>query len=280
MKKFLLFLMVLIILGGAGFFFGWAHLTVPPGSYGVMRSKTHGLDPQVIREGEFRWLWYKLIPTNVRVLTFTLGPVTRPVRSSGSLVSGDVFAALAGIEADFSWEITGEITFSLRPEHLPELARRENLTSDADLRRAEERLAARIENFVLQQISAYAERGDGQMLQTLRITGSLPELDLEIQRAFPEIENLICVIRVVRFPDHVLYQSLKDLYREYIGRQAALLSPNVTSGAETRITMNLRLDELARYGELLTRYPVLLQFLALERGFSLPGLFEALPAEQ
>ncbi|MCL2234031.1 MAG: hypothetical protein FWB99_13265, partial [Treponema sp.] len=127
MKKFLLFLLFLTGIGGAGFFFGWAQLTVPPGSYGVLRSKTHGLDTQVIREGEFRWLWYKLIPTNVTVSTYTLGPVTRSIRSSGSLASGQVYAALAGVDADFSWEISGEISFSIRPEALPELTLRENL---------------------------------------------------------------------------------------------------------------------------------------------------------
>ena len=277
MKKFLFFLLFLMVIGGAGFFLGWTQLTVPPGSYGVLRSKTHGLDSQVIREGEFRWLWYKLIPTNVTVSTYTLGPVTRSVRSSGSLASGQVYAALAGVEADFSWEISGEISFSIRPEALPELTVRENLHTDEDLRRAEERLAARIENFVLQRLRAFAESGDGGRLETLQFTGTLPELDAEIQRAFPEIRNLICTIRVVRFPDYVLYRSLKELHREYVSLLSAALNPAIAAEAEARMGMNLRLEELARYGELLTRYPVLLNFLALEKGLLLP---ETLAAER
>ena len=269
MKKVLFFLF-LIGIGGAGFFFGWAHLTVPPGSYGVLRSKTHGLDPEVIREGEFRWLWFKLIPTNAVVTTFTLGPVTRPIRSSGVLTSGQVYAALAGLEADFSWEISGELAFSIQPEALPELARRENLGSNEDLRRFEARLAERIETFVLQRLRAYADREDGEKLEIIRLTGSLPELDAEILRTFPEIRNLHSAIRVVRFPDYVLYRSLKELYREYVSLLHAALSPHVGREAETRMAINLRLDELARYGELLTRYPILLNFLALEKGLLLP----------
>jgi len=270
MKKFLFFLLVLIILGGTGFFLGWAHLTVPPGSYGVMRSKTHGLDPQVIREGEFRWLWFKLIPTNVTISTYTLGPVTRSIRSAGTLSSGQVYAALAGVEADFSWEISGELSFSIRPEVLPELTRRENLRDNEDLRRAEERIAERIENFVLQRLRAYADREDGEKLETLRLTGSLPELDADILRTFPEIQNLICTIRVVRFPDYILFRSLKELYREYVSLLHAALNPHIGREAEARMAINLRLDELARYGELLTRYPILLNFLALEKGLWLP----------
>ena len=270
MKKFLFFLLFLIIIGGVGFFFGWAHLTVPPGSYGVLRSKTHGLDPQVIREGEFRWLWFKLIPTNAAITTFSLGPVTRPIKSSGTLTSGQVYAALAGLDADFSWEISGELAFSIRPEALPELTRRENLRDNEDLRRLEERMAERIEHFVLQRLRIYADRDDGEKLEVLRLTGSLPELDAEILRTFPEIQNLICTIRVVRFPDYVLYRSLKELYREYVSLLHAALSPHVGREAEARMAINLRLDELARYGELLTRYPILLNFLALEKGLLLP----------
>jgi len=271
MKKFLFFLVFLAVLGGTGFFLGWAQLTVPPGSYGVLRSKTHGLDPQVIREGEFRWLWYKLIPTNVAISTYTLGPVTRPIRSSGTLSSGEAYAALAGIEADFSWEISGEISFSIRPEALPQMVARENLRSNEDLRMAEERLAERIEHFVLQRLRAFADREDGEKLAAIRFTGSLPELDDEILRAFPEIQNLICTIRVVRFPDYILYRSLKELYREYVSLLSATLNPNIAREAEARMNINLRLEELARYGELLTRYPILLNFLALEKGIWLPA---------
>jgi len=270
MKKFLFFLLFLIILGGVGFFFGWTHLTVPPGSYGVLRSKTHGLDPQVIREGEFRWLWFKLIPTNATVSTFTLGPVTRPIRSSGTLSSGQVYAALAGLDADFSWEISGDISFSIRPEVLPELTVREHVRTEEDLRSFEGRLAERIENFVLQRLRAFADRDDGEKLDIIRLTGSLPELDAEILRTFPEIQNLLCTIRVIRFPDYILYRTLKELYREYVSLLNIALSPHIGMEAEARMRINLRLDELARYGDLLTRYPILLQFLALEKGFPLP----------
>ena len=267
MKKFLFFLFLLTAIGGAGFFFGWAHLTVPPGSFGVMRSKTHGLDTAVIREGEFRWHWYKLIPTNVTVSTFTLEPVTRPLRSSGVLGSGPVYAALAGVQADFSWEVLGEVSFSIRPEALPELTLREHLQDNDDLRRAESRIAERVENLVLQRLRAFANQEDGQALETIRFTGTHPDLDAEILAAFPEITNLICTIRVVRFPDYDLYRSLRELYREYVSLLAAALNPAIVAEAQERMSMNVRLDELARYGDLLTRYPVLLQFLALERGF-------------
>jgi len=269
MKKFLVFLVVLIALGGTGFFLGWAHLEVPPGSYGVMRSKLYGLDDQVIRDGEFRWLWYKLIPTNVEISVFTIEQVRRSFRNTGSLPSGQVYVRLAGIDADFSWEVAGEFSFSLRPEVLPGLVAREIIGDDTGLRRAEDDIAARIETLIVDRLKAYTDNEDETRLESLILTGTLPDLNREIERAFPEIENLNCTIRTVRFPDFELYRSVKDLYREYLQIQSAMLNPAVTSEAERRIDSRTRIDELTQYGELLTRYPILLQYMALEKNLSL-----------
>ena len=268
MKKFLFVLFILIVLGGAGFFLGWTHLTVPPGSYGVMRSKTHGLDTSVIRDGEFRWIWYKLLPTNVKIAVYTINPVTRSISSSGSLSSGQVYAALAGLNADFSWQISGQIVFSLKPDSLPGFTASENISDQAGLNNAEARLGDKIESFVLQRLKAYADGADESKMEALTITGSLPELNNDIQNAFPEIENVSCTIQVVRYPDYALYQSVKALYQEYLKRQNAVLNPDITREATNRIDLRIRLDELTQYGELLTKYPVLLQYLALEKGIA------------
>ena len=265
MKKFLFFLLFLLIIGGTGFFFGWAQLKVPTGSYGVMRSKTHGLDPKVIRDGELRWVWYKLIPTNVKIAIYSPGVVTRSIRNSGSLSSGQVYAAMAGLDADFSCEVGGELSFSLNPDSLPDISARENLNDDADLKKVEDRLAERIESFVLQRVKAYVDGEDEKKLEALSLLGSLPELNGEIEAAFPEITNLSCTIRAVRYPDYALYQSLKALYREYIVRQNSALSGDVSREAAKRVDMNLRMDELSKYGELLTKYPILLEYLAVEK---------------
>jgi hypothetical protein len=263
MKKILFVLILLIILGGTVFFLGWAQLTVPPGSYGVMRSKTHGLESQVISDGEFRWSWYKLIPTNAEISVFTLGPVKHSIRSSGSLPSGQVYASLAGLDADFSWEISGELSFSIRPEALPELTTRENVRTNEELRKAEENLALKIENLALQRLKIYAGGEDEKKMESLILTGSIPELNSEIQALFNEIENLNCAIRVVRYPDYALYQSVKALYQEYMTQQNTILKQDILRDAQKRIETRIRLSELDSYGELLTKYPVLIQYLSI-----------------
>ncbi|MDR1802315.1 MAG: hypothetical protein LBQ94_01800 [Treponema sp.] len=268
MKKFLIFLVILIALGGTVFFLGWAHLTVPAGSYGVMRSKTYGLDSDTIRDGEFRWLWYKLIPTNVEISVYTIGQVRRSFRNSGSLPSGQVYTNLVGLDADFTWEVAGEFSFSLRPDALPDITARELISDDAGLRRAEEDIAARIESLILDRLRSYAGNEDDTRLESLIVTGTLPDLNSEIERAFPQIENFVCTIRTVRYPDFELYRSVKGLYREYLQQQNAALDPSVIREAERRMETRARIDELTMYGELLTKYPVLLDYLVLEKNLS------------
>jgi hypothetical protein len=265
MKKFFFVLLLLLILGGTVFFLGWAQLTVPPGSYGVMRTKTHGLEAKVIRDGEFRWFWYKAIPTNAIVSVYTINPVKRTIKSSGVLSSGSVYATLAGINADFSWEISGEISFTLKPEFLPQFTAKENINDDEGLRKAEENLAAKIETLVLQKLRNYVDSANGETIDAIDFTASHPEISSEIESSIPEIENLSCTIQFIRIPDYALYRSLFSLYQEYLARQNAVLSLGVADEAERRINLRTRMEELTQYGELLTKYPILIQYLNMEK---------------
>jgi hypothetical protein len=159
MKKFLISLFILIILGGAGFFFGWAQMPVPPGAYGVLRSKTHGVDETLIREGEFRWIWYKLIPTNTETLVFTLKPVSWPFKVQGSLPSGNTDAAAAGVDADFSYELSGTLFFSIKPELLPALVDNNGIGDQGGLEEYENKLAQALEAFVVRRVAIYGRDG-------------------------------------------------------------------------------------------------------------------------
>jgi hypothetical protein len=261
MKKFIATVVILIILGGAGFFLGWAQFKVPPGSYGVMRSKIYGVDPQVIKEGEIRWVWFKLIPTNVDIQSYTLDRVNRSLRSYGTLPSGDIYANLAAPGTDFSWEISGDFSFSLKPDILPFLIERENLAGQDGLEAYEKAYASKIEVFILQKLQTYGN--DETKMAALLLSGSLAELDSAVQAAFPDIENFTCLVRAARYPDYEHYRSAKLLYGEYIAQQQETLRTVVDREAEIRINGRLRIEELARYGEILTKYPILLQYLAL-----------------
>jgi hypothetical protein len=269
MRKFFIILLVLLALGGTGFFFGWAQLGVPPGSYGLLRSKTHGLDPRLIQEGEFRWVWYKLIPTNVSVEVYKLSRVERHFNFQGSLPSGDTYIAFAAstgipdIKTDFSYDLSLDLSFSLKAGSLVSLIGENNISGQAELDSFEENLGRDIETFVLRWLNNLEDNQDD--IPALLAAGSSPRLEGDITGQFPHIENLSCRIRAARFPDYRLYRQLQGLYEEYLVKQQEYLTGSSEGSPEKRLDSRFRLDELTRYGELLTKYPILLDYLSLEQ---------------
>ncbi|MDR0377252.1 MAG: hypothetical protein LBH70_05610 [Spirochaetaceae bacterium] len=257
MKKIIIALFILI-LGGTVFFFGWVQIRVPPGSYGVMRSKTHGIDPAVIKEGEFRWVWYALIPANVELNVFTQKPVEQPIRITGSLPSGNAYAVFAGLDADFSYEYTGSLLFMVRPDQFPVLMEESGVVTQEDLDAFQRRIAGEIVSYAERRLREYAK--DGVEIEDSHID----MLKEDILREYPYIENLYCSINTVQYPDLALYHSLQKIYEVYSTGQQQPPDSDVPLPANRQLNARIRLEELAKYGELLTKYPILLQYLALE----------------
>jgi hypothetical protein len=262
--SFFLVFIIIVILGAAVFFLGWAQLRVPPGSYGIIRSKTHGIDDRLIHEGEFRWIWYKIIPTNTVITVFAPAIVERPLKISGTLPSGAVYGSFAGIDADFSYEIEGSVSFRVKALSLPVLMRDQDVTDQNALEAFESRIADEVTAFAGELLLRYGE--DEKKIQAILQTGTSSQLQTDILEAFPDIEDLVCVIRSVRMPDFALYRTTRSIYEEYLSRQHGLLEQDLAEAAAGHINGRIRYDELSKYGELLSKYPLLLYYLAIERG--------------
>jgi hypothetical protein len=237
---------------------------VPPDSYGVIRSGTHGLDPNLVVPGEFGWAWYKLVPNNARTSVFRIAPVRREFLARGTLPSAGTYAAFMGLREDFSWELGASMSFSLRPSALVGLAGSLNLGSQEDLALREGELAEEIRAFAIRWIEdapEFAWRADSLMRE-----GEIPELTARIARRFPEIEGFSLRITSARFPDFAMYEQARALHGEFVALQGELVSDRLTDMAARRVETFGRLEELELYGELLTRFPKLLEFLALDSG--------------
>jgi len=263
MKK-VITLILLLAAGGVVFFFGWAQYQVPVGSYGVLRSKTHGTHDEVIREGKFSWFWYKLIPNNVTIAVFSINENTVSVNFSGILPSGDTYSTLAGLKTDFSYNFSVSCTYRLKPESLPALSDKENLLSQTELDAYLSRLSKDIENYVAALFWTYGE--NEKLLKEAQETGTIKSFESTLGLHYPDIEILTCTVKTIRFPDFILYNEVRELYRDYLTAQRIDLRNTVGRMASENIQNRRRIDELAGYGELLTKYPVLIQYLALEKG--------------
>jgi hypothetical protein len=254
MKKFIALLVVLVLLGGAGFFIGWAGLTLPLGSVGVLRSKTHGVDPDIIQDGTFRWVWYRLIPTNAEVIPFALKPKTGKIEISGEFPLGETYKTFVK-NANFAWKLELTYHFSIKPDYLPALVRDKGIENDEDLEKYETDIVSVIESRA-QNFSVTRE-----LFENL----SSPTLENELRASFPEVDFLEFRWKPLVTPDFALYESGKALYSQFIDMQNGLLEPNAAEEAARNVTNQFRFEELERYGELFSKYPSLLEYIQLEK---------------
>jgi len=245
--------------------FGWAQFSVPPGKYGVINSKTHGIDQKPVQSGEFRWIWYKLIPTNVKISIFSLDHKNYPIDFNSSLPSGETYAAFIGLtNADFSWNLKGELSFKLDPQMLASVVSQNNIIDQNDLDAYLQSVAQNIEVLLLRLLSSQGT--DGARLENLMSGTPDVELNREIKVNFPEICDFSIVIKSAKYPNFVLYRQLRSIYESYLSSQREYALSSFGKRAENHMETQLRFEELERYGDLLTRYPILLEYLAMERG--------------
>jgi hypothetical protein len=261
MKKFITVIIILLAAGTAAFFAGWAQFPVPLGSYGVLRSKTHGLLGPVIKDGRFTWLWYKLIPGNAKTLVFDVQPQTIDITADGSLPQAETYISFAGLDASFRWRVAGSVSFALDPDALPALAEKAGIDGQAALDAYTSSLGAEIAAFVRQRLAAYCAQKDG--IERIN-AGDYGRLDGDVRAAFPSATGLSFSLAADTIPDYALFEAAKALYDDYIAYQHSALDTEVKANAARRIDAQFRLEELARYGELLSKYPLLLDYLKLE----------------
>jgi hypothetical protein len=264
MKRFFATLFFILLAAGVVFFFGWAQMGVPPDSVGVIRSKTHNVDPTLVRAGEFRWVWYKVIPTNARTDIFRLNTVYHEFSAKNNLPSGQVYSAFYGIDGGFSWEMNAVFSFSLRPDSLIPLVTAHNISTQDELGALERDSAGQIEEFILRRFNAGGEFA-GQIEDLLRNGGS-SGLTAEVEKAFPQVTGFSLRVKSAVIPDFNLYLQIKSLYDEYIAGQKAYISESLKEKSAERVGTFLRFGELEQYGALITKYPLLLEYLALEGG--------------
>jgi hypothetical protein len=265
MKKFIITFFILIILGGAGFFIGWVQFSVPPGSYGIIHSKTHGVDPKIVQSGEFRWVWYKLIPTNVQITVFKLDTVRSALDFNSSLPSGNIYAEFAGLTAkDFSWNLNGEISFNIDSDKLISLVSQNNITNQEGLDAYLDDITRKIRIIILRTLTSIDT--DSARLERLLSGSRDEEMEREITNRFLEIREFSFAIISASFPDFVLYRQVRLLYEEFLAMQRDYVTAGFAKRAEIHIETQLRFGELERYGELLTKYPILMDYLAMTMG--------------
>lgn len=278
MKKILSALLVLFLFGGTVFVIGWTQLFIPAGQYGVLVSKTGGIHPSTIKPASFFWSWERLIPTNATILVFNLGPLKTSASSTGTLPAGELYSRMLEGTPDFSWDIQMDVTVRVNQEILPELVERLNIRDQAGLDLwTRDRVAALMDN---------AGKAAINEAVTASLTASSPATSLDsigdaVARRLgfvnQELEIMTVSVTRQRMPDIALYRMAADTYAAYQKRRGELFAKAAHDESENSVAEYLQIERFSRWGELLTKYPILIEYLAVTSN-DREGAFKAIKA--
>lgn len=271
MRKGIVFFVILLLLAGVVFFFGWIQFEIPANSYGVVFTKTNGWEPDPVPAGEFTWRWQRLLPTNLTLYVYNVEAQEVQVSSSGTLPSAEVYASAIQSSVDFAYRVEADVQFSIRPESLPQIA--QDGVTPTDLSDWYADLQAPIRETIVEAFgSALTGREAGPSVGALADTARS-----QLENRFPDLEILSVSPRSTEFPDYELYQRAKELYLEGLEAYEEGVAEAERRAALSATQQRSRIELLREYGKILSEYPVLLDYFTMsaERGID-PLQLEAL----
>ncbi|AFG37551.1 SPFH domain-containing protein [Spirochaeta africana] len=262
MRKFAVTLILLAMLGATVFFLGWTTFLLEPMHYGVVFSKTGGWDTEVLEPGSFAWHWERLLPTNVTLHQYHIEVQQEMLTIRGELPSARHYARYLDGEPDFSYLIEIDLEWSVEPNALPTIASERNILPD-DIERLHASLAGEIRRAVEQLLmDRLRTLDDDTVTQPTALSlsaGMVDEVNSQVTQA--RVRNLAVV--ELQVPDIQLYVSGRSLYQEMMNsRREAIQQANAMALFEELIAER-QLEALRTYGQVITEYPLLLEYFTL-----------------
>ena len=219
--KFVFTLFILAIIFFAIFVVGYVQFFVPLGKYGVFLSKTSGYHKELITHEEFLWRWESLIPTNSKVLLFSLSPITIEKKMEGKLEHANKYAMFLKNEPNFSWKVDIGVRFEIKKEMLVAFLKEANIKDeDALLEYLKEGTENVVANAIEDCILFYQENDNrcNKFLFKKRLKNA-------IERAVPKLLNCRITMMEVALPDFYTYRSARSVAQEYArAKQDILIS--------------------------------------------------------
>ncbi|MDR0550980.1 MAG: hypothetical protein LBG72_03055 [Spirochaetaceae bacterium] len=274
MKKIIIIILILAAAGAAVFFLGWAEFAVPPGQCGVLRSKSHGLYPNALVNGGRTWLWYKLIPANAKTSVFSITPCAQSFQIEGELPQAAVYMAFTGVEGRFAYGVRVTLDWALKTESLPQIVLENNIWTPEELDAYLDRVQAQIKVLITERVRDVRET---RLLTALGSEEDIRAWRQILEEAFDFLQWRGIALSLDKEPDFEHYEAAKALYAVYIQDMSERLSGGTAALAGGRVASQFKLDELAKYGELFTKYPVLIDFLKITGGGDLQPLKQSSP---
>lgn len=267
LRTFSRWLTFLIFLAFAGFvaWTGWIQTEIPPETGALVYTKltyregafTGGYDPVLTIDDGFNWRWERLIPTNMTLYLYPLDLRSLTVGSRGTLPSGDVYMAFMEETGkfNFSWELSFDLTYRLKKEMIPSLAQEKGVRPE-DLETFLEEEHNRMERELYGHVEGLSP--------SLADKDATDRILAALNRAHPFLEITSLSPQVISLPDLELYNKARDLYFAYLETRNEALKTLVAREAPKQAVNEEKMKILEDYGRVLTEYPVLIDFFALD----------------
>lgn len=261
MKKAIISLVILTIFAAVAFGFGYVPIRLEPGERVLMFSRTSGWDDEPLAPGAFSWRWELLIPQNVTFYRFPSETRRVTLTSTASLPSADVYREYLEGSPALEERVRMRLRYRISDDGIADLA---PMGLDAEgiaswYEDFDDRLRSVALDATAVAIRSFVDHDAEAPLGDLVIS----TIESRISERFPEIDLEAVIVEEIAIPDVALYRIARETYLDVQGRRrsALLEAAEITAFEQTR--QNERLEVLARYGEILDRHPILLDYLEI-----------------
>jgi hypothetical protein len=260
--KHIISLVLLIIISGTIFYFGWIQIELAENTYGIAFTKSNGYIKHIYEPGKFSWNYRKIIPGNFNLLKFNLYSQILEINEQGQLPSGNIYSDYLPGKPDFSYQFKYFLSYAIKLESFPEIVANLSLKPD-QIPNIYNKYNADIQLY----ISEYYKNKATENNSTSNIFYNNKELSEQVlsslSKRFPFLEFFDFIPSSIIIPDAVLYNKAKEIYLSGIQLQNKVISETKLKVAEQEIIDNANFETLKKYGELLNEYPSLIDLFSV-----------------
>lgn len=265
MKKFLFWLFFLIIIAGVVLYFGW--IRVPENNVALGFSTITGYDTSFMESGKLNWRWQKLIPKCYTLKMYQLETQSAEVSVAQTLPSGELYASGMAGNPDFSFSVKYAISYKIKEDSLYGMATSGEL-GDGGLDAFYADIKEKIQN------AASSLLGEEMAKAMAGSTFSQKALEdgvkTRIGQQLSDIDIISFDTAEAKFPDIELYMAAKTKYLENQEKQQEIAAQKEKETTDFNAKIDQRIELLKKYGELLTQYPILIEYFKTKNESLLP----------
>ena len=265
MKKFIFWLFFLIIIAGVVGYFGW--IRVPENNVALGFSTITGYDTAFMESGKLNWRWQKLVPKCYTLKMYQLETQSADVSVSQTLPSGELYASEMTGKPDFSFAVKYAVTYKIKEDSLYGMATSGDLGDGglaafyADVKEKIQNAAASLLGEEMSKAmagSTFSQKALGDGVKA-RIGEQLSDIEII---SFDTVE--------AKFPDIELYKTAKAKYLENQEKKQEMAAQQEKETTDFNAKIDQRIELLKKYGELLTQYPILIEYFKSKNESLLP----------